>query len=286
MKLCDLHTHSCYSDGSHTPEELVRLAAERGLSALALTDHNTAKGLPEFMRAAADSTVTAVPGCEFSTEYAGREVHIVGLFMPERSWTEIEDFVELMRMAKENSNRRMIDALRADGYAVTFAEAAALTGGDTFNRAHVARVLLGKGYVGSVQEAFRTLLREGGKYYTPAKKLASLAAIRFIKDYGGAAVLAHPFLNFDAPQLAEFLPQAKDAGLDAIETRYSLFDAQETREAEKTAETYGLLQSGGSDYHGAAKPDIELGSGHGSLAVPLDFYESIKMRTQNRGGKR
>ncbi|MBO4326362.1 MAG: PHP domain-containing protein [Clostridia bacterium] len=280
MKICDMHTHSNYSDGSLSPAGLVKRAQERGISALALTDHNTSKGLRDFMDAGEASGLITVPGCEFSTDYeidgVKKELHIVGLFFPEENWPMIEDHVDIMRLAKESSNRRMIKALRADGYDVTFEEAARLTDAETFNRAHVARVLVAKGQIGSVKEAFATILKEGNGYYTPAGRLGAIATVRFIKLYGGAAVLAHPFLNLRYDELELFLPHAKANGLDAIETMYSEFSDEMTNSANELADRFGLLRSGGSDFHGEAKPHIELGTGTGALAVPFEVYETLR----------
>ena len=271
---CDLHCHSSFSDGSLNPAELVALAEKQGLSALALTDHNTSAGLKEFMEAGRNSEVITVPGCEFSTEWKEKEVHVVGLFFQEKYWNEIEDFLELSHIAKINSNLQLIANLNRAGYQVSEEEAAALTKGD-FNRSHIARVLMNKGYVKSVQEAFETLLKEGKGFYTPAKKISPMAVIRFIKVFGAAAVIAHPFLNLSMEELREFLPLAKEAGLDAIETRYTDFDEEMTRNAIALAGEFGLKQSGGSDFHGAAKPDILLGTGRGDLYVPYGFYEDL-----------
>ena len=282
-KRCDLHTHSTCSDGTVTPAELVRLAEDLGLAALALTDHNTARGLAEFMAAGAESSVITVPGCEFTTDYRGTELHVVGLFFREEVWPEIEDYVELMHMAKRNSNRKMLAALTRDGYSLTYREVTDLAGSEDFNRSHVARVMVGKGYVQSVKEAFDTLLKEGNGYYIPAQRLSALATIRFIKAYGGTAVLAHPFLNLNEEELIEFLPKAKAAGLDAIETRYTEFDRETTRKAEALALRFGLKQSGGSDFHGTAKPNIALGTGWGDLEVPFSFYEDLAPREDNGG---
>ena len=159
-KTCDLHSHSSFSDGSLTPTELIRLAEKQGLSALALTDHNTSAGLKEFMEAGKNSNVISVPGCEFSTEWNNKEIHVVGLFFQEKYWNEIEDFLELSHIAKINSNLQLIANLNKAGYEVSEEEASALTKGD-FNRSHVARVLMQKGYVKSVQEAFYKLLKDG-----------------------------------------------------------------------------------------------------------------------------
>ena len=280
-KRCDLHCHSNFSDGTLTPTELVKLAEKQGISALALTDHNTSHGLREFMEAGKNSSVITIPGCEFSTEWHGKEIHIVGLFFKEKYWGEIEDFVELMHMAKRNSNIRLIESLNKAGYEVTYEEANALTDADDFNRTHVARVLLTKGYVSSVSEAFDKLLKEGKGFYTPAKKITSIAAIRFIKTFGATAIMAHPLLNLTYNEMNEFLPEAKESGLDAIETRYTEFDEEMTQTAISLADSFGLKQSGGSDFHGTTKPGIQLGSGRGNLFVPYEFYEDMLSCTRN-----
>ena len=272
---CDLHCHSNFSDGTFSPAELVKLAEKQGLSALALTDHNTAGGLKDFMEAGKNSKVITVPGCEFSTEWNKKEIHIVGLFFKEEYWTEIEDFVEMMHIAKRNSNERLIANLNKAGYLVSSEEAAALTDGDDFNRAHIARVLMAKGYVSSVAEAFGGLLKEGNGFYTPAKRITSIAAIRFIKVYGATAIMAHPLLNLTYKEMLDFLPEAKMAGLDAIETRYTEFDEEMTHNAIRLAENFELKQSGGSDFHGKTKPGIDLGTGRGNLSVPFKFYEDM-----------
>lgn len=274
-KRCDLHSHSNFSDGTCTPTELVELAEKQGISALALTDHNTSTGLKEFMEAGKNSSVITVPGCEFSTEWNKKEIHIVGLFFQEKYWNEIEDFVELAKIAKDNSNKALIESLNKAGYEVTAKEAAALTNGDDFNRAHVARVLTEKGYVQSVSEAFDTLLKEGKGFYNPPKRITSEAAIHFIKTFGATAIMAHPLLNLTYTEMLDFLPMAKEAGLDAIETHYTEFDEEMMATAISLAEQFDLKQSGGSDFHGQTKPGISLGTGRGNLFVPYEFYEDM-----------
>ncbi len=273
---CDLHTHSNFSDGTDTPTQLVKRAKALGIKALALTDHNTPDGLKEFMEAGKQNDLITVPGCEFSTEFEGKEVHVVGLFFKEKYWAEINDFVELMHLAKRNSNVTMIENLQKLGYDVTFEEAMALTDGSDFNRAHVARLLMNKGYVASVGEAFDNLLKAGNGIYTPAKKITSIAAIRFIRAFGAVSVIAHPLLNLTYKEMLRFLPQAKEAGLDAIETCYTEFDEEMTSMAKLVAEKFELLESGGSDFHGENKPGIALGTGRGNLYVPFEFYEKLR----------
>ncbi|MBR4471676.1 MAG: PHP domain-containing protein [Erysipelotrichaceae bacterium] len=275
MKRCDLHTHSNFSDGTMTPTQLVKLAEKQGLSAVALTDHNTADGLWEFMEAGKHSDVITVPGCEFTTEWEKKEIHIVGLFFKREYWPEIADFLEMTKIAKHNSNFQMITKLQEAGYDVSEEEAKALAQGD-FNRSHVARVLMAKGYVSSVKEAFDTLLKEGNGFYVPAKRLSSLVTIRFIKTFGATAIMAHPLLNLSYDEMMRFLPLAKNEGLDAIETRYTEFDEEMRNAARALAELFDLKQSGGSDFHGSAKPGIEMGTGRGDLEVPYEFYEEMR----------
>ena len=280
MKTCDLHTHSSFSDGTLTPAELVKLAEQTGLSAVALTDHNTVSGLRTFLDAGAASSVLTVPGCEFSTDYGRTELHIVGLFLPERAWPEIQQYVGQLLTNKLRSNEQLIENLRAAGYDITYKEAdAEAPDAATFNRAHVAGVLVKKGYVRDRHEAFARILHEDGGLYVPPRRPGALDTIAFIKETGGAAVLAHPFLNLDADALTEFLPEAKRRGLDAIETQYSEFDAATAAQAAALAERFGLKQSGGSDFHGSVKPDIALGTGKGSLCVPFAFLEALQTCT-------
>lgn len=275
-KRCDLHSHSTASDGTMTPSELVALAKKQGLSALALTDHNTTGGLKEFMEAGKNSSVITVPGCEFTTEWHKKEVHVVGLFFREEYWREVDDFLELVNIAKANSNAKLINSLAKAGYEISLEEVVELAGGETFNRSHVARILVAKGYFESTPAVFDTVLKEGNGFYVPAKRITSTAAVRFIKNYGATAIIAHPLLNLTEEELREFLPEMIKGGLDAIETEYTEFTPEMKKTAVSLAEEFSLKQSGGSDYHGAAKPWIELGKGRGNLFVPFSFYENMK----------
>lgn len=272
--MVDLHTHSHCSDGSLTPAQLLRAAEKAGVTAVALCDHNTVAGLPEFMAAA--GTVEAVPGVEFSANYQGKELHILALFLPRESWAAVDSRLAQLHRDKEASNRALVAALRCGGYAITYEEVTAMAGGGWINRAHVAQVLTRKGYTGSVQEAFCTLLSRHGGFYVPPKLPDALETIAFIKAQGALAVLAHPLLSLEEMQLQEFLPLAKAAGLDAMETMYPLFDAAATQMLKKLAKEFGLLESGGSDFHGAAKPDIRIGVGRGTLAVPDAVLEQLR----------
>jgi predicted metal-dependent phosphoesterase TrpH len=274
---CDLHTHSTFSDGSFTPAELVAAAETLGLTAVALTDHNTVAGLPDFLAAGRHSPVEAVPGVEFSTEYEGTELHILALWLDEIHFAEVTALLEDFRLRKEKSNEALVSALAKAGMVIDY-EAVKAAAGGYINRAHIANELTRLGYTASAKEAFKRLLSPAAGYYTPPQRLDAYDAIRFIKSIGAVAVLAHPFLNLDEAGLRAFLPEAVAAGLDGMEVLYPRYSRSETALAEKIAAEFGLLPSGGSDFHGVFKPDIALGSGTGELRVPEGFFTALEPR--------
>ena len=279
-KTCDLHAHSYYSDGSLSPAQLVEAAQEAGLSAVVLSDHNTVAGLREFVAAAENAAVEAVPAIEFSTEYQGSELHILGLFVLPENFAPIGQVLEQFLVRKEKSNRSLIAALNTAGMALDYDAVAAKAAG-RINRAVIAEEMVRLGYCESVKDAFSRYLKVSCGYYVPPQRPDAFETIRFIKSLGCAAVLAHPFLNLQEAQLREFLPEAKTAGLDAMEVYYSRYDEKTTALAKKIAAEYGILESGGSDFHGTAKPDISLGTGTGDLHIPLTILEKLKNRAPN-----
>lgn len=276
MKLCDLHTHSTYSDGTLSPTQLIRLAEESGLAAVALCDHNTVAGLPEFLAAGEDGSVEAVPGIEFSTDYLGGELHILGLFIPRSRFADVTRVVGEMLRSKEQSNRDLISGLRSAGICLDYDAIKAGTPNGQVNRAVIAAEMLRLGYVTSVQEGFQRWLSQERGFYRPAKRLDTFRTIAYIREIGAVPVLAHPFLNLDEPGLREFLPKAAACGLVGMETLYPKFTPEQTRLAGEMAREYGLLPSGGSDFHGEIKPDIRLGSGTGALRVPVEYLEGLR----------
>ena len=279
MQYCDLHTHSNYSDGTFTPAELIAEAEKIGLSAVALTDHNTVSGLPEFLSAAEGKKVKAVAGIEISTDYGKTELHIVGLFIKPEYFARVEEFTEILLDNKEACNRELIKRLNDAGYAISFDEIKAKTANGRFNRAHIGEALAEKGYVGSITEAFDTLLAKNSEYYVPTKRVGVFEAIEFLKSVEATAVLAHSFLDLTEEELLTFLPKAKAHGLDAMETYYLNYNEETINKACEIADRHGLLHSGGSDFHGARKPNVLLGRGVGEHTVPHEIYERLK--TQN-----
>ncbi len=273
IKLCDLHAHTYYSDGSLSPEELVKRAEEAGLSAIALTDHNSVAGLPEFL--AIKSDVERVPGIEFTTEHNGIELHIIGLLVEEKDYPAIRERLEILRQNKDIATKKLVENLQKAGYDLSLEHLQSKTQG-IINRAHIATALTEKGYTASVNEAFSKLLSPECGYYESPKRPDACDTIAFIKSIGAVAILCHPFLNLTEAELLAFLPLAKKAGLDAMETVYSTYDEATTQRAKSIAKEFGLLESGGSDFHGANKPDISVGKGRGNLVIPMEFLEKMR----------
>lgn len=275
---CDLHTHSTFSDGTDTPTALIALAEEKGLGAIALTDHNTVAGLPEFLAAAQGKSVRAIAGTEFSTDYNGTELHILGLFLKQEHFAEITERLEDYHRRKEQSNVDLVAKLNAGGFSIDYDRIKNSTPEGQVNRALIAAELTRLGYTASIQDAFKKLLSPKCGYYVPPTRPDPFETVRFIKSLGAVAVLAHPFLNLKEAQLREFLAQAVPCGLDAMETRYSTYDEETTVLAETIADEFGILHSGGSDYHGGNKPYIQLGIGQGNLTISCVLVDNMEKR--------
>ena len=281
--IIDLHTHSTASDGTYTPAEVAKLASTIGLSAIALTDHDTIDGLQEFQETGRKVGLETIPGIEFAAlwpKHHRPEIHIVGLgFDPSHPL-----LLERMKDIKESRdirNQKMCEKLSSIGLHITIDEVNANAGGDIITRAHFANVLLQKGYIRKKEDAFSRYISPGLPGYAEREFLTPELCIRTIKEAGGAAVLAHPTLyNLSAEQIEELCAELKDYGLDGIECQYSTYSPQETRMITAIAEKYGLLPSGGSDFHGKNKPNIHLGSGKSNLAIPYSFWEELKKRTK------
>lgn len=273
---CDLHVHSTASDGTVTPEELIPLAEKLNISAVALCDHNTVKGLRNFSKAAENSSVIAVNGIEISSEYNGNELHILGLFLPEEKFDEISAMMEDVEKRKIESNVILVENLQKIGCDIDYGEITAKNNGAYINRAHIADELVNKGYVSDMKEAFAKYLEPECGHYFPPKRLVAVEIIEYLASIGAVPVWAHPFLKMDADEVDAFLPIAKSHGLAGIETVYSEYNEETAKAAEALAKKHGLKQSGGSDFHGKKKPHISMGRGKGNLEIPFAFYENLK----------
>ena len=280
MYICDLHTHSTFSDGTFTPSQIVAEALRTNLRSVALTDHNTVAGLPEFLEAARGTSLEAIPGVEISTGYLGKEVHIVGLFLEQEKYAELKDFLGVINRRKEESNRALVAALHTAGYELSYGEIRERHQGNV-NRAVIAAELLRKGYIREMKEAFCGVLSAKNGLYTPPERIPALEAVHFLHSIHAVPVLAHPFISLTERELWTFLPEAKEQGLAAMETRYSTYSPEMTAAGCAIAQALRLLESGGSDFHGDNKPDIRLGSGTGTLTVPYGFAQTLRAWKEN-----
>ena len=279
-KLCDLHTHSTYSDGTFSPAQLIEEAERTGLSAIALTDHNSVAGLSDFLSASEHSSVEAVPGIEFSTEYHEVELHIVTLFVKPEHYSAITELTDAMNRRKMQSNLDLIEGLNRAGYAIDYETIKASMPQGEPNRALIAAELTRLGYTATVKEAFKTLLGTKCGYYQPPKRVDVFELIQFVRSMGLVPILAHPFLSLkEETELVDFLKVATECGLQGIETRYPLFSEEQTAVLDALADKFNLARSGGSDFHGENKPDISLGKGKGALQVPFNYLENLRSRS-------
>ena len=260
VTMIDLHSHTTASDGSCTPTELVRLARQTGLSALGIADHDTVDGLEEAVATAEEEALELVPCIELSVDYPQGEFHLLGYYVDFRN----ADFRGRIRYLQENRFNRngvMVRKMQELGFDISMEEIVAESGGGQVGRPHMARALMKKGYVTSVQEAFDLYLADGKPLHVPKVKLNPIEAIELVHQAGGVAVVAHPkFMEFPTEDgLRDELSRLKDAGLDGMECYYSAHSEEETAQYLRLADHFGFLVTAGSDFHGVSKPDVPLG---------------------------
>lgn len=278
MNIVDLHVHSTKSDGSYTPAELVDYALEKGLTAFALTDHDTTDGIDEALKAAEGKPIEVIPGIEFSSEYEGKDIHIVGLYIDYKSdffKRRLTNFVNgrLIR------NREMCKRLTEHGIPVTYEELAAEFPDSVITRAHYAKYLLNHGYTKSLKEAFERYIGDNGPCFVPRKKITPMRAVEIILKAGGIPILAHPILyHMSDARLDKLTATLKDMGLIGIEAVYSTYSPSEERQIRSLAAKYNLCISGGSDFHGNAKPGLDLAVGYGKLFIPEEILINLKKK--------
>lgn len=276
MNYIDLHTHSTASDGSFTPEEVVDLAKQAGLSSFALTDHDTVKGIEQALNHAKEiGGINVIPGTELSCYEDEREIHIVGLFVDHKN-EEFLDALKKMEQARELRNEQMVKKFVDGGIPLTIDELKHGNPGSVITRAHFARVLVEKGVCKDKAEAFDKYLGINCPFYLPKPKVTPEYVIGLINAAGGTAILAHPYsYKLSKSQVEALLDKLIPAGLAGMECYYSTYDNGQTSELRSIAYNKNLLVSGGSDFHGAIKPDISIGTGWGNLRVPEKLLDNI-----------
>ena len=254
------------------------MAARAGLSALSLTDHDTVEGLAEARSAADAVGVRLVQGCELSCEVGSATMHLLVYFL-EDGPGPLQDKLAGLQAARADRNRRIVNVLSSHGLDVTLEEILEEAGGGSVGRPHVAGVLLRKGYVSSVQEAFDVWLAKGRPAYLDRERLLPAEAIRLAHESGAVTVLAHPTsLGFDAAELERFIAGLAADGLDGMECEYGRYAPEVRARMRAIAERLDLAVTGGSDYHGRYKPDIALGTGLGDLNVPDELLDALEAR--------
>lgn len=282
MSQIDLHTHSTASDGTYTPFELVRLARNTGLKAIALTDHDTTGGLNEALKAGREMNIEVIPGCELSARYNGL-MHILGLWVKPETPDLNKSLLEL-RNKRNARNQIMIEKLRKLGIEITYEEIKLLAGDAAIGRPHICRVLMNKGAASSIQEAFEKFLGPDGKAYVPKEKFNPDKAISVLKNDQATVILAHPFsMNLQQDELRKELIRLKDLGLDGVEVFYPEHTKEQTSLYSSLCKELSLLPSGGSDFHGSIKPHIKLGKGRGNLNLPYSLVEAMKDKRAEQG---
>ena len=280
-KLIDLHVHSTASDGTFSPSELVRYALSKELSAFALTDHDSVAGLDEALETACGTPLEVIKGIEFSTVWQGGDIHIVGLDIdPEHP--DFRTHLERFLSSRDTRNIHMIEKMQKDGIGISMEQMKARFGDTVLTRAHIARFLMEHGYVAQMSEAFDRYLSPGCPYYIEREKVTPQMAVSLIASTGGIPVLAHPMLyHLSDVQLKELILSLKPHGLMGIEAVYSTYSDDETAYVRNLAYETDLCLSGGSDFHGANKPGLDLGCGYGHLSVPYEFLDRLRERRKH-----
>ncbi len=274
-RIVDFHTHSTCSDGTLTPKELVNHAKKSGLSAFALTDHDSVDGIKEAKEEAERIGIEFIPGIEFSAA-ENTETHIIGLFIN----PENETLLKTIEKLKGSRKRRMEEIcfkLRNLGMDITHDEALEIAGGNFVGRAHIAKLMVEKGYCETIKECFENYIGLGKPAYAEKNELSAVEAVKAIRAAGGLAFLAH--LNqtgYSLKQLEELLLKLKSAGLNGIEGYYPEYTAEQISDYRALAEKLSLCFSGGSDYHAAMKPHIQIGVGTGDLSIPYFVLQNMK----------
>jgi len=279
----DLHVHTTASDGTMSPAEVVRYAKEKGLRAIAITDHDTIEGLPEGIEEGKKQGLEVIPGVELSVDFPKGTMHVLGYYI-DPTCTGLLDELMVLQQARAERNLRMIEKLRGLGIEIEISELKETPEHGQIGRPHFAHTMVKKGYVQNIQDAFDRYLGKGGPAYVEKFRFSPEEAMRFINKAGGVAVLAHPF-TLNRPQqkdLEDVIAKLKAQGLDGIETYYPEHSEGQTKIYRHLAKKYGLLLTGGSDFHGLTKDKVDLGEGYEDREVSYKLVEELQAKREAR----
>lgn len=275
-RIIDLHVHSSASDGTFSPTALLAEAKKAGLSAIALTDHDTMDGIAEAMEAAKELDMELIGGMEFSADYMECEIHVLGFYLSQEH-PKLRAKLDEFRNFRSTRNVRMVERLREEGFSISMEQLREMFPDSVITRAHMAVYLIDTGQVPDKRTVFSEYIGENCRCYIQRPKISPVEAVTLIRGAGGLAVLAHPVLyNLAEADLKQMILEMKEAGMCGIEAIYSENSKEDERKFLEMADSYGLLVSGGSDFHGANKPDIQLGTGKGNLHIPYSLLEAFK----------
>lgn len=270
MERVDLHIHTSASDGTFGTDEIVDIARSEGLSAIAVTDHDSIDGVKNLSK----TDFEVVPGIEFSTKYFTK-VHILGYYIDTDN-RELNDMLQFMVDDRDKRNIQSIELMAKDGIRISYDEMKDRFG-EVVGWPHLSAILLEKGIVGSVEEAFTRFFNRGMKYWVPRTTIPLEKCVELILGAGGIAVLAHPYeYRFEKNSLPQLIEHCMSLGVRGIECRHPSHTPGQMAYLENLAGDYGLLKVGGSDFHGNVKPDIKLGTGNGQICVPYSWLEQLK----------
>jgi len=285
MGYVDLHIHTTASDGVMSPSEIVRYAKAKGLQAIAITDHDTIEGLEEGLLEGERIDFEVIPGIEISAEHSPGSMHLLGFFLDIHHPT-LNERLGYLQKARAERNPKIVDRLNRLGIELTYEEVLKASGGGQVGRPHFAQVLLEKNYVRSFQEAFERFLKKGAPAYVDKFRFTAKEAIHFINEAKGVAVLAHPnTLNMNGySELETLILRLIEEGLKGIEVYYPEHSTLEVARYKTLAERYGLLMTGGTDYHGIEKNGLDIGVGRGEMRLSYSIVEGLKAaRDQSLG---
>lgn len=277
--IVDLHTHSTASDGSETPAAVVALAQAAGLGAVALTDHDTLEGIDEAREAAGHIDIELIPGIELSLKYDRDGMHLLVLWL-EPGKGPLQDRLRGLQAGRGVRNEQIVDRLRGAGIDISIEEVLEEAGPGSVGRPHIAAVMMAKGYVPDIRTAFDEWLGSGKPGYVGRERLEPEEALALARESGAVPVLAHPHTLglTTASAMADLLTRLGRAGLVGLEAFYSSYRRHEREGYADLARRFGLVPSGGSDFHGRYKPGLEIGSGYGDLVVDGSVLEELRER--------